>query len=431
MNLIDTRTTSIYFSCPDCGNKGKAIEIHYAGGINDYGGFVLKCIKCNCEFFLQCQNPSTGMESRVLRGFGIVEILDYEYGEDKKKAKSIKNASNVIVISGEDEFPILKEAWNLDIAFNINEEDKIFICENCDVNMENSIFTNIEENLPIINKFYKDCYPYYIKDYFNATYLIFQSELKCHSCNNKIEHISYSKFKGDGENYSVDDFLIGDLKKFNPKINGLFSREEAKRILEKFILRWNLLASNIIIVSPFIGFDKYIEQKKDKGQSFMDLLDWLLTITDKSKTNLIVRKSEYNKIKEFMSEEIFNALGYYELINPLIEDINEKSVPRFHAKFYAGIIPLKDKCIVEILSGSFNIHRDSKTKENLVFSTLDFSDFNNDYLKPLKNKSKCKSLDNLDVFKVFNNEYNVYKIINREDLWKFKVTKDTKKNNHK
>jgi len=420
---MDIRTTSIYFSCPDCENKGKATEIHYVGGINDYGGFILKCPKCDCQFFLKCKNPSEGLESRVNSAFNVIETLDYEFKDHKKKAESLKNASNVIVIAGEDEFPILKDAWNVDVVYNINEEDKIFTCENCDVNVENLIFTNIKENLPVINKLYKDCYPFYIKDYFNATYLIFQSDVKCHSCKNKIEHISYSKFKGDGEKYSVDDFLIGDLKKFNPKINGLFSREEAKRILEKFILRWNLLASNILIVSPFIGFDKYIEQKKDKGQSFMDLLDWFLTITDKSKTNLIVRKSEYNKIKEFISEEIFNALGYYGLINPLIEDINKKSVSRFHAKFYAGIIPFKDKCIVEILSGSFNIHRDSKTKENLVFSTLDFSDFNNDYLKPLKTKSECKSLDNLEVFKIFNNDYNVYKIKNREDLWKFKPSK--------
>ena len=431
MNLIDTRTTSIYFSCSDCGNKGKAIEVHYAGGINDYGGFILKCNKCNCKFFLQCQNPSTGMESRVISDFELVEILDYEFDEHKKKAKSLKNPSNVIEIAGENGFPILNDAWNVDVVYNINKEDKIFICENCDANVEDSIFTNIKENLPVINKLYKDCYPYYIKGYFNATYLIFQSEMKCHSCKNKIEHISYSKFKGDGENYSVDDFLIGDLKKFNPKINGLFTREEAKRILEKFILRWNLLASNILIVSPFIGFDKYIEQIKDKGQSFMDLLDWFLTIIDKSKTNLIVRKSEYNKIKEFMSEEIFDALGYYELINPLIEDIKEKSVSRFHAKFYAGIIPLKEKCIVEILSGSFNIHRDSKTKENLVFSTLDFEDFNNSYLKPLKTKSECKSLDNLEVFKIYNNDYNGLKLNNIEDLWKFEYSKHNNRNNHK
>jgi len=426
MNLIDSRITNIYFSCPDCKNKGKAVEIHYTGGINDYGGFTLKCKKCGCKFFLKCQNPSTGMESRIISGFDVDEILDYAFDDHKKKAKKLKNASNVLVIAGENEFTILNDAWNTKVSYNTNEKDKIFICENCDSNIERSVFANIKENIHVINKFYDDCYPFYLKDYLNPTHLILQSEAICHSCKNKIKYISYSKFRGDGEKYSVDDFLIGDLKNFNPKINGLFSREESKRILEKFIFRWNLLASNIFIVSPFIGFSKFIEERKDKGQSFMDLLDWLLMIIDKSKTKLIVRKSEYKKIRDFISEEIFNSLGYYDLLNPLIKEINEKSFSTFHAKFYAGIIPLKDRCIVEILSGSFNIHGDSKTKENLVFSTIDFSDFNINYLKPLKTQSDCKSLGGLEVFKVFNNNYNVLKIDNLEDLWKFKQPENTK-----
>jgi len=414
----DIRIQSIYFSCPRCGNKGKATEIHYMYGINDYGGFILKCRRCNHEFFLQSQNPSDGPESTVDDGdFNIVEILDFELENDKKKADDLEKSSNVVLIEGEEGMPFLKDAWEAKTPFNINEEDEVFICKNCKVNIEGPIFANIEKNLPIINEFYKKYFDFYLKGYVNPIYIILQSQIICPSCKNKIEFISYSKFNGFGGRYKVGDFLIGDTREFNPKINGLYSREEAKRILEKFILRWNLLASQVFIISPFIGFGKNIEQKKDKGNSFRELLDWLLTILDKSKTKLIIRKTEYKKIKDFLGGEIFDALRKYDLINPLIEGINDRSSPRFHAKFYAGIIPKADKCVVEILSGSYNIHGDSKTKENLMFATLDFPDFNKRYLQPLKIEVKCKSLANFEVFKIVNDTYKLLKIKTMEDLW--------------
>ena len=275
-----------------------------------------------------------------------------------------------------------------------------------------------EKNIPTINKIYDRCLPYYFKSYFDPLYIVCQSQVMCDSCNNKFEYLSYSKFHGDGERYKFENFFIADLEQFNPEINGLYSREDAKRILEKFIFRWNLVASQVFIVSPFIGFGKKIEQHRDKGNKFMDLLDWLLTIIDKSKTKLIVRKTEYNKIIQFMSKELFNALDYYDLINPLISEIKDKTSPLFHAKFYAGIIPMKDKFIVEILSGSYNIHESSKTKENLIFSKLDFLDFNERYLQPLKIEYKCEFLDNLELLKIYNNNYKVQKINFLEDFWK-------------
>jgi len=420
MNGLNTRIKSFYFSCPKCGNKGKATEVHYVGGSNDYGGFILKCKKCDCEFFLQIQNPSNGTESNVYGDFEIVEILDFEFEDDKKKAERLEKASNIVVIEGEDELTFLRDAWKAKASFNVNEVDKIFICQNCKVNIEDLIFANIKENLSAINKIYKDCFNLYVKGgYCNPWYIVFQSQAICHSCKNKIEYIAYSEFNGRGEEYKADEFLTGDIKEFNPEINGVYSRKETKRILEKFILRWNLLASQIFIVSPFIGLDKYFEQKRDKGNRFRELLGWLLTILNKSKTKLVIRKNEYKKIKEFLflDKEIFDALNRYDLINPLIKETNDIS-SGFHAKFYAGIIPKADKCIVEILAGSFNIHDDSQTKENLIFTTLDFPNFNKRYLQPLKIETKCESLAHFEVLKIVNNSPRLLKIKTIEDFWR-------------
>ncbi len=420
MNGLDTRRKNFYFSCPKCGNKGKTIEIRYVGEINDYGGFILKCKKCDYEFFLKIQNPSNGMESNIYGDFEIVEILDFEFEDDKKKVESLEETSNVAVIEGEEELTFLRDAWKAKPSFNVNEIDKVFICQNCKDNIENLIFIDINGNLLIINKIYKNYFNLYMKGgYYDPLYIVFQSKVICHSCKNEIEYISYSKFNGNGEEYKVDDFLIADTGNFNTEINGLYSREEAKRILEKFILRWNLLASQVFIVSPLIGFDKNVEQKRDKGNRFRELLGWLLTILDKSKTKLVIRKTEYKKIKEFLGKEIFDALNGYDLINPLIKEINDTFSSIFHAKFYAGIIPKADKYIVEILTGSFNIHDGSQTEENLIFTTLDFSDFNKRYLQPLKIETTCEFLVNFEVVKIVNNNYKLLKIKTINDLWTY------------
>ncbi len=49
----------VHFSCPHCkSEKGKASEIKYNGGVNDSGGYILRCKKCNTKFFLLLRNPS-------------------------------------------------------------------------------------------------------------------------------------------------------------------------------------------------------------------------------------------------------------------------------------------------------------------------------------------------------------------------------------
>ena len=416
--MINTNIRNFYFSCPNCEIQGKAREIHYVGGINDCGGFVLKCKNCNKKFFLQIKNPFTNSESVIYgNDFEIEEILDFEYEDDRKKANILDKASNLIVINGEEEIPFLKDAWKVKPQFNINENDKIFICSNCKNNVEKLIFDNIEKNLSSINKIYKNCFNVYVKGrYCDPKYIIFQSEVRCNSCNNKIDYISYSKFNGRGEEYETNDFLLSDIKNFNPQINGIYTREESKRILEKLVIRWNLLASEIFIVSPFIGFSKSIEKNKQGGLNFIELMNWLLTILDESKTKLILRKTEYEKIKEILTPEMFDILDKYNLIHPLIKGGLHTPV-QFHAKFYAGIIPKKDKCYVEILSGSYNLHDASKTKENLIFTTLDFSEFYKNYSQPLELESECKSLSNFEILKIINGSYKLLKIKTKEDLW--------------
>jgi hypothetical protein len=51
--------------CGHCGNNIRINIVHFSGGINDYGGMIIKCDKCNCFSHVNCKNPS---ESSVLKG---------------------------------------------------------------------------------------------------------------------------------------------------------------------------------------------------------------------------------------------------------------------------------------------------------------------------------------------------------------------------
>jgi hypothetical protein len=78
-----TETAQILSQCPYCA-KGVIIEQNWtAGGVNDYGGWVLKCSKCEKPF-----DARVGRDiqmSRVVSGAAILESYDDEVSGDKDR----------------------------------------------------------------------------------------------------------------------------------------------------------------------------------------------------------------------------------------------------------------------------------------------------------------------------------------------------------
>ncbi|NBB28856.1 hypothetical protein [Cellulophaga sp. BC115SP] len=369
---------SIYFQCSSCTNKGEIDEVVFKGGINDEGGFILYCNQCNTTFFIEAQNPihNIGVGSRIIgNNFTVKDITDFSWSNNYPTAREI------ITTTGQDSNPIFKNAWQVNPIFSINHNDKIFICSECKNNIEKEVFNDLENNLDLINNDYEGCFQAYMRDWYNPNIISFNSSTNCSECKREIEYTAYSKFSTLEKRYSKEDFFIVDTQKFEPNINGVYTREQCKRILEKFILRWNLLASNIIIVSPFIGFDKKLSIKNP--DKFNELLKWFLSLDTFKKFQITIRKSEYGKIREVFSKETFKLYEGYNLLNENIEKVNS-STTKFHAKFYAGIIPDGTNSYVEVLTGSYNLHPSSESKENLTFTQMSFQDFKRNYLDPMK-----------------------------------------------
>lgn len=399
---LETDIKRFYFKCSNCENTGKAVEVHYKGGVNDYGGFIIECNSCGSESFIQIENPSDSFESRIVsHNFKVVRIMDFYFEEEKQLIKDNykdKQARDIITINGQEEMPLLKGAWKSNPEFRIDSTDAIFTCPNCKKNVETETYRDVEANIKLINSEYKGWFNWYVKGNCDPQMISFNSSSKCDNCNTKFDFTAFTKFNGRGDVYTSDKFYLANINGFKPNINGIYTREQSKRFLEKFVLRWSLIASKVIVVSPFIGFDKKLAIKTP--YKFLNLLEWFLTLNSFEKTQVLIRKTEYGKIKEVIGKEIFDKLNDYGLLNNIIEEMNS-STPRYHAKFYAGIIPNGNNPYVEILTGSYNLHEESQSMENLVFISMSLAEFEKQYLTPLR-------IDN--VSDSYKNRFEILKI---------------------
>jgi hypothetical protein len=409
--MENTDVKRIHFKCSNCENTGEAVEVKYKGGLNDRGGFILLCNQCGAEFFLQVVNPSDSFESRLLtHNFKLIKIIDFDWPEDLQEIKDNfkqKVARDLLSISGQEEMPILKGAWKSKPEFRINVNDRIFTCFKCGNNVEDKTYKYLEISIDKINKEYNACFNWYIKSRCDPKIITYSSSIQCEKCKTDIEYTVFAKFNGKGDQYSIKDFYLADIHNFSPVINGVYSREQSKRFLEKLVLRWNLIASRIIIVSPFIGFDKKLSIRTPF--KFLNLLEWFLTLNSFDKTQVLIRRSEFTKIKEVIGIDIFNKLNGYGLLNNIIEEMNN-STPRFHAKFYAGVIPNEKESHVELLTGSYNLHEESESMENLIYNKLTLKDFEEQYLLPLKIEEAQNSYkSDFEILRIIDSKSNIIK----------------------
>lgn len=183
-------------------------------------------------------------------------------------------------------------------------------------------------------------------------------------------------------------------------VDGLFTRDECFSILAFCLNRWAMMANQVIIAVPFIGF--HYKSKRCKNQ-VLYFWSFLNSVLDMQKTLLITRKSEFNKLKDCLNEqkedETYTFLKYWGKLNQLLdaatsaeskkkrnnEEKSKKKMDRqvfytnnFHSKFYAGVY--EDR--VEVLVGSYNVH-EGNVFENLFFKDYSLDEFRKKYLNKI------------------------------------------------
>ena len=201
---------------------------------------------------------------------------------------------------------------------------------------------------------------------------------------------------------------LGNIN-FSQKIDGLYTRNDCLAILNFFLKRWTLMSNQVVIAVPFIGF--HYNNKRCKNQ-VLYFWAFLNSVLDMQKTLLLTRKTEFNRMKEYLNEqkndETYDFKKYWGALDQLQAAAEEAGVKKkpgrekatevtvtqhsvyftsnFHSKFYAGVF--KDR--VEVVVGSYNVH-EGDVLENLFFKVYKLEEFQAKYLgKILPDKKLLK-----------------------------------------
>lgn len=345
----------------------------WPGGINDSGGWVLKCDKCDYIFPVDVKNPDDA--SRVCSGASILDSWDNEL-ESRAEVLAAHSAADghvhverlLLVQHGEPE-----DFYDLDSR-------PLYRCGACKESLEGIAYVTLEAHLAEVNQVFEGYLNWYLAHRSRTLEAI--SVWLDTSCSCGAEHRArfYREFS-EVVPQAASEFWLIDVEGDKPTldVDGIYSRDDCIAILEKLLLRWRALHSAVLLAAPFIGFNYPGTRKK-----VPELWNWVLKYTDPNKTSLITRKATFKLLKDASkdTEQDVELLKSWGILNPTVAALDEKKAffkTDFHAKFYCGI----SADSVEILVGSFNIHEGAYV-ENIHLLNYSFEEFRSRYLLGMK-----------------------------------------------
>lgn len=164
----------------------------------------------------------------------------------------------------------------------------------------------------------------------------------------------------------------------------MYSRDEMMYYLFRCLMRWKLIANQVVVVTPFIGFDFPFSKDKDRKE-LIGLWELFNSTLDIDKTTFVTRVTTYGSLKKCQEklEVPADVLKKWDLMNNLQKMVDNpktrvKTRAQFHAKFYAGVFDDH----VEMLSGSFNVQT-GVVLEQMHLRTVSRELFKTNYLDRL------------------------------------------------
>lgn len=350
--------------CRKCGNIIAYTEILFPIA-NDSGHWIVVCDKCATENAITIQNP---MESYLTKGGSISDRIDHDIVESIDASKiEEESPEGTIYIK---EHPLEVTSLKFDIG-----NPQIYRCSNCHLGIEGILYEALKSNIQQINSQYGACIGYYLKGSCgDFEYMMAKVNFTCTCGTTGSAYFAIDFDKRGGKLPSSEAFKLchATTQAFTESINGIYSKTDCRKILEKMIMRWNILFPRVVVVTPFVGHD-YL-----KPTQLCSIWQWLINISVANKTKLVTRTATMNKYKK-KAKDVgidFDLLKEYELTNTVLDSFSKKQ--DFHAKFYCGVA--SDS--VEIISGSFNL-MEGPSFENLSFFTMSLDSFRARYESPL------------------------------------------------
>lgn len=198
----------------------------------------------------------------------------------------------------------------------------------------------------------------------------------------KICTAIWFKEVGDYEIKGADGFYLIHHSDSGQPIDGIYSRDQSLLFLERLLVRWRALCPEVIVATPFIGYDFPFSKKEDREEliALWDLLNGLL---DMDKSIFFTRATTYSSLKknqniiEHIPAEVRDEWGLMSNLQKIVHNpkTRAKMKDKFHLKIYVGVFDDH----VELYSGSFNVQTDS-TMENMVIRKLSKEHFKKAYM---------------------------------------------------
>lgn len=357
--------------CPNdkCKVPIRLSEGKFVGGVNDKGGIIIECE--NCKTIFPCRLKNAKDASGVIKNGRLLEawidemptIFESEYGIT---ADAIDKVHTSIVFGYEKPS---KVCW---------EPSLLPLFQSNGINHEVIAKEQLIKNQEVITGNFKAYFNLYVKGRHSAekSFVILN-----YNFNGKEFKAVFAKQVDSERDLNIDNLYLIYHTEINLEyeVDGIYERDQLLVFLERFLNRWRYAANEVLLVVPFIGFNY-----KNSEEALYELWNWLEINVDTSKTNLITRKGTFNLFKRAQDNSgiPFEELVTLGLLEPLVEKMNQRDTEYFqksHAKYYVGVY----NSYVEVLSGSFNIHK-GKYFENIVFKRYDKNFFKRRYLHMFK-----------------------------------------------
>ncbi|OGT20401.1 MAG: hypothetical protein A2522_09210 [Gallionellales bacterium RIFOXYD12_FULL_53_10] len=248
----------------------------------------------------------------------------------------------------------------------------LYRCAKNASNLEMLAKNNLQTNIAEILAAYGTAVNYLLKGGPRHDIALVRVPVTC-PCRGKHTATFYTRLAMGTKNSpsSTNDFFLADVSGavMEETLDGIVSKNDAMDFLEKLVIRWNLLAEQVLIVSPFVGttYMSYEDQ--------LAIWSWLLGILNAEKSVFLTRGATYTAYKKAMNSSgvPVDLLEKFGLENKIIAmDVRKQD---FHAKFFAAVS--ERGC--EVMSGSANLVR-GPSVENIVFRVMDKVKFTERYL---------------------------------------------------
>lgn len=340
-------------NCPRCKTSHAYVDVKHVM-VNDPGYWVVKCSGCQQAFCIP------GLHD-VFDSYGTdIDILAREEGD-------VSDA----------EHPVARETaqYNLELNRLALSYDyttcPLYECT-CTRPLDMQALRRLESEIGEVDKEYRYRLHYAIKGNFYAEYVVARVAMTC-ECGASHEAMFYCRLVIDRDHPPLKsaDFVLADVTdaQLSESLDGVRSKDDAMDLLGKLVARWNLLADQVMIASPFIGH-QFLSYDKQ-----MVIWEWLLGMLDPRITVFVTRSASWKAYRSTMEASGLpvNVLERFGLENKVVSAGHSKQ--DFHAKFYAGL----GTDWAEVYSGSANLLR-GVSMENTSFKRIAREAFNRRYL---------------------------------------------------